>query len=96
MLPVGDAEGKEVVTIDGLPPNQLVKRAWVMERVPQCGFCRPRIIMQVAYLLSKRPLPNPEEVVGELDDVICRCGTYPRIKRAVKVAPEFVQKEVKK
>lgn len=95
VLPVGEVEGKEVVTIEGLPADHPVKRAWLMEQVPQCGYCQPGIIMQVAYLLSKRPLPNHEEVIRQLDDVICRCGTYPRIKKAVRLAIELMKKEVK-
>ncbi|MCX7856953.1 MAG: (2Fe-2S)-binding protein [Deltaproteobacteria bacterium] len=96
VIPVGDVHGKKIVTIEGLPKNHPVKRAWIMEQVPQCGFCQPGTIMQVAYLIAKTPNPDPEKVLKEMDDIICRCGTYPRMKKAIKKAIELSKKGVKK
>ncbi|MCS7281063.1 MAG: (2Fe-2S)-binding protein [Desulfobacterota bacterium] len=92
VVAVGDVQGKRIVTIEGLPKNHPVKRAWIIEQVPQCGFCQPGTIMQVAYLISKTPNPDPEKIIKEMDDIICRCGTYPRMKRAVKKAIELLRK----
>lgn len=96
VIPVGDVQGKKIVTIEGLPKNHPVKRAWVMEQVPQCGFCQPGTIMQVAYLIAKDPNPTPEKILKEMEDIICRCGTYPRMKRAIKRAIDLSRRGVKK
>ena len=92
-IPVGKAQGKKITTIEGLPENHPVKRAWIKEQVVQCGYCQPGVMMQVAALLSESQNPNPEKVIGAMDDVICRCGTYPRIKRGIKAALETMKKE---
>jgi len=92
-IPVGKAQGKKITTIEGLPENHPVKRAWIKEQVVQCGYCQPGIMMQVAALLSSNPKPSADKVIAAMDDVICRCGTYPRIKRGIKAALEFMRKE---
>ena len=61
VLPVGEAQGKKITTIEGLSRNHPVKKAWVKEQVPQCGYCQPGVIMQVASLLSGAPKPDPEK-----------------------------------
>lgn len=96
IIPVGDAKGKKIVTIEGLPKNHPVKRAWIEQQVPQCGFCQPGVIMQVASLLSESKDPDPEKIIGAMDDIICRCGTHLRIKKGIKRAIELMRKEVKK
>jgi isoquinoline 1-oxidoreductase alpha subunit len=96
VTPVGDVQGKRIVTIEGLPKNHPVKRAWIIEQVPQCGFCQPGTIMQVAYLIAKYPDPSAEKIIREMDDIICRCGTYPRIKKAIKKAISLSKRGVKK
>ena len=88
-----DAEGASIVTIEGLSDNHPVKRAWIKEQVVQCGYCQPGVIMQVAGLLSENQNPNAEDVIDSMDDVICRCGTYQRMKRGIKTAVEIMRKE---
>lgn len=88
-----EAQGKKITTIEGLPENHPVKRAWIQEQVPQCGYCQPGRIMQVAALLSESPNPNAEKIIGAMDNVICRCGSYPRIKRGIKTAVQMMRKE---
>jgi isoquinoline 1-oxidoreductase alpha subunit len=85
-IPAGDAEGKTITTIEGLPEDHPLKRAWIEEQVPQCGYCQPGQIMQAAALLSEDPNPSDERIAKVMDGVLCRCGTYPRIKRAIKRA----------
>jgi len=95
-IPVKQAQGKKITTIEGLPQNHPVKRAWIQEQVVQCGYCQPGIMMQVAALLSESPKPTAEKIINAMDNVICRCGTYPRIKKGIKTAIEMTKKEVKK
>ena len=90
-----EAQGKKITTIEGLPLNHPVKRAWIEEQVVQCGYCQPGIIMQVAALLSEKPTPSADQVISKMDDVICRCGTYPRIKKGIKTAVQMTRKEGK-
>jgi len=92
-IPVKQAKGKKIITIEGLPENHPVKRAWIKEQVPQCGYCQPGIMMQVAALISSKPKPSADQVINAMDDVICRCGTHPRIKRGIKTALELMRKE---
>jgi isoquinoline 1-oxidoreductase alpha subunit len=87
-----DAQGKKITTIEGLPQNHPVKRAWIQEQVPQCGYCQPGIMMQVAALLAESPKPNAEKIVNAMDNVICRCGSYPRIKKGIKTAVQIAGK----
>jgi isoquinoline 1-oxidoreductase alpha subunit len=95
-ISVGDVQGKKITTIEGLPKNHPVKRAWVLEQVPQCGYCQPGIIMQVSALISEAKNPDPDKIIAARDDVLCRCGSYPRIKRGIKTAVEIVRKEGKR
>jgi isoquinoline 1-oxidoreductase subunit alpha len=83
-LPVSEAAGKTVVTIEGLGEGQLhaVQRAWIEEQVPQCGYCQPGFIMATAALLKEKPKPTDQEIDDALTN-ICRCGTYSAIRRAV-------------
>jgi len=94
-IPVGKAQGKKITTIEGLPQNHPVKRAWIEEQVVQCGYCQPGIMMQVASLLSESRNPNLEKIIGAMDDVICRCGTHPRIKKGIRRAVQLMRKEGK-
>jgi isoquinoline 1-oxidoreductase alpha subunit len=92
-IPAREVQGKKIVTIEGLPESHPVKKAWIKEQVAQCGYCQPGIIMQVASLLSESPHPNAEKIIGAMDDVICRCGTYPRIKKGIETAVQIMRKE---
>lgn len=86
-IPVVDANGAEITTIEGLSDDAShpVQRAWVIEQVPQCGYCQSGMIMAAAAFLKKTPKPKDEDVDAGITN-ICRCGTYPRIRRAVHLA----------
>ena len=85
-MTAADVEGKTVTTIEGIPEDHPVKKAWIAEQVPQCGYCQPGQVLVAAELLSKDPNPSDEAVEEAMDGVLCRCGTYPRIKRAIRLA----------
>ncbi len=93
---VGEVQGKKITTIEGLPANHPVKRAWVQEQVVQCGYCQPGVIMQVAALIAEAPKPDADKIINAMDDVICRCGSDPRIKKGIKTAVEITRKEGKR
>ena len=80
--------GKKVTTIEGLSPNgtHALQKAWIAEQVPQCGYCQSGQIMQAAALLATNKKPTREQIVAHMDGNICRCGTYPRIVRAIQRA----------
>ncbi len=84
--PVGDAHGKKITTIEGLPEDHPVKRAWIKEQVPQCGYCQSGQIMQAAALLAEDKDPSEEKIISAMDGNLCRCGTYQYIKRAIYTA----------
>lgn len=88
VLPTSAAENKEVTTIEGLSENNdhPVQLAWIEEQVPQCGYCQSGQIMQAANLLKNNSNPTDQEIETAMNTVLCRCGTYPRIKNAIKRA----------
>ena len=88
-----DAQGADITTIEGLPENHPVKKAWIQEQVVQCGYCQPGVMMQVAGLLAENKDANAQEIIDSMDDVICRCGTYHRMKKGIKAAVEIARKE---
>jgi isoquinoline 1-oxidoreductase alpha subunit len=73
-----------------------VKKAWIQEQVVQCGYCQPGIIMQVASLLAAEKNPTADKIINRMDDVICRCGSYPRIKKGIQTAIQMSRKEGRK
>jgi isoquinoline 1-oxidoreductase alpha subunit len=85
---LSDVQGRAVTTIEGLSANSShpVQKAWLAERVPQCGYCQSGQIMSAAALLKDNPKPTREEIVAHMSTNICRCGTYPRIVRAIERA----------
>jgi isoquinoline 1-oxidoreductase beta subunit len=85
-IKAGAADGLEITTIEGIPRDHPVKRAWVEEQVPQCGYCQPGQILQAVSLLSGKPDPSDEDIAKAMQRNLCRCGTYTRIKAAVKRA----------
>ena len=87
-VPVSIAEGKEITTIEGLSENatHAVQEAWLEHDVPQCGYCQAGQIMNAAALLSSNPSPSDEQIEAAMNGNICRCGTYVRIKAAIKTA----------
>ena len=90
LLAVSEAEGRGVITIEGLSTggSQAVQRAWVTEGVSQCGYCQPGQIMTAAALLAQKPRPSEEEIAAAMSEVLCRCGAYQRIARAIHRAIE--------
>ena len=88
ITPLSMIEGSSVTTIEGLSPDgsHPLQKAWVAEQVPQCGYCQSGQIMQAAELLTKTKQPSREQIVAHMDGNICRCGTYPRIVRAIQRA----------
>lgn len=83
---VGSVQGRKIVTIEGLPEDHPVKKAWVAEQVPQCGYCQPGQMMQAAALLRQNPKPTDAAIKQTMDGNICRCGTYPKILSAIRLA----------
>ena len=85
---LSEVAGKAVTTIEGLSPapRHPVQKAWLAENVPQCGFCQSGQIMSAAALLKDNPKPTRTQIVEHMSTNICRCGTYPRIVRAIERA----------
>jgi aerobic-type carbon monoxide dehydrogenase small subunit (CoxS/CutS family) len=85
VTPVREAAGRSVLTIEGLGAGGLhaLQKAWVAENVPQCGYCQPGQIMSTVALLRAKPEPTDDDIDAALSANLCRCGTYPRIRRAV-------------
>jgi isoquinoline 1-oxidoreductase alpha subunit len=85
---VGDAEGREVTSIEGLDPSgdHRLLAAWRELNVPQCGFCQAGQIMQAASLLAENPKPTDDEILSAMSGNVCRCGCYQRIVAAVRLA----------
>jgi isoquinoline 1-oxidoreductase alpha subunit len=94
VTPVRRAEGKELTTIEGLSTDgsHPVQQAWLVLRVPQCGFCQTGQIMTAAALLAAKPKPDDDEIDASMAGNLCRCGTYPRIRAAIKQAAGIDQK----
>ena len=88
LLPVNQMGGRSITTIEGLDPKgeHPLQRAWIAEQVPQCGYCQSGQIMRAADLLKTNPHPTREQIVEHMSTNICRCGTYPRIVRAIERA----------
>jgi isoquinoline 1-oxidoreductase alpha subunit len=86
VLPVGDIDGATVTTIEGLPADDRVQKAWIDLQVPQCGFCQPGQIMSATALLAEVETPDDAAIDAAMAGNICRCGTYVRIKAAIKAA----------
>ncbi len=87
-----EAEGKKITTIEGMPEDHPVKRAWIEDDVPQCGYCHPGQIMQAAALLAENPNPSDSDIDEAMSGNICRCGTYQRIRRAIHIATKSMPK----
>ena len=87
---VADMEGREITTVEGLSPDgsHPVQQAWVAEQVPQCGYCQSGQIMRATALLSEVPNPSRKEIRDYMSANLCRCGTYPRIVRAIERAAQ--------
>lgn len=87
VTPCSAVEGKKVTTIEALSNGDklhALQKAWMAENVPQCGYCQSGQVMQAASLLASNPAPSDEEIDAAMQGNICRCGTYPRIKKAIR------------
>jgi isoquinoline 1-oxidoreductase alpha subunit len=84
-LPVGEVEDSEITTIEGFNGKvaDALRQAWIQEDVPQCGYCQPGQIVTAAALLSENPNPTDDDIDKAMSGVLCRCGTYQAIRRAI-------------
>ena len=98
LTPVSITAGKEIMTIEGLAANDgtlhPLQQAWIDEAVPQCGYCQSGQLMRALSLLQEKPDPDDADIDQAMNGNLCRCGTYPRIKRSIKKAA-LVLREVK-
>ncbi len=86
VTPVSTVAGKEITTIEGIPASHPVKQAWIAEDVPQCGWCQPGQIMAATALLAANPKPDDSAIDEAMEGILCRCGTYQRIRKAIHLA----------
>ena len=88
-------EGREITTIEGLDPsgNHPVQRAWDEVDVPQCGYCQGGQILTASALLEENPYPSDADIDAAMSGVLCRCGTYHRIRKAIKKAAEYTAQQ---
>lgn len=95
-ISIAECEGRFVTTIEGLSNDRShpVQQAWAAENLPQCGYCQPGMIMAAAVLLRRNRRPTDEEIDRAITN-ICRCGTYPRIRRAIARAARILAGEEK-
>lgn len=92
-LPVSNAAGKEIKTIEGVSENgglSAIQKAWIAQQVPQCGYCQSGMIIAAEALLDSNPDPTDDDIDAAITN-ICRCGTYQRIREAIKVAARMQQ-----
>jgi isoquinoline 1-oxidoreductase alpha subunit len=92
-LPAASLAGQDIVTIEGLAAegDHPVQKAWNDEDVPQCGYCQGGQILTAAALLRTNPSPSDEDINNAMSGVLCRCGTYVRIRRAIRRAAEYAR-----
>jgi len=93
-IPASDAKERSFTTIEGLSPDgtHACQRAWLEEDVAQCGYCQPGMIMNACALLRDQPNPTDDAINSVMSESVCRCGTYPRMRKAIKRAAELMQK----
>ena len=91
-ISVDDVQDKKITTIEGLPPEHPVKRAWVEKQAPQCGYCQPGMMLHATSFLSGNTSPTDEEIDAGMDSVLCRCGSHHRVKEAIKMASDLMKK----
>ncbi|MCO7514094.1 (2Fe-2S)-binding protein [Pseudomonas guariconensis] len=94
MMPVGALAGADITTIEGIGQTELGKRvqaAWLKHEVVQCGYCQTGQIMSATALLASNPTPDDAAIDGAMSGNICRCGTYVRIRQAIKTASGQVE-----
>ena len=89
ITPVSVAQGRDITTIEGIANEQglhAVQQAWIDEQVPQCGYCQSGQVMSAVALLESNPVPSDDDIDAAMSGNVCRCGTYPRIRRGIKRA----------
>lgn len=89
ILPLSEAVGKKITTIEGVGTEahlHPVQQAWIAEQVPQCGYCQSGQIMSAVALLKNKPNPTDADIDAAMSGNVCRCGTYPRIRKAIHTA----------
>lgn len=90
ITPLSIAEGKSIITIEGVAnENKYLQKAWQELNVPQCGYCQPGQLVSALALLKENPKPNDDDINSAMSGNICRCGTYTRIKKAIHMAAEL-------
>ena len=91
-ITVGEVVGKNITTIEGLSPDSShpVHKAWISEQVPQCGYCQSGQILAAVSLLQRKPNPTDKDIDRSMLN-LCRCGTYPRIKKAIRRAGKMME-----
>ncbi len=92
VTPIAVASNRSVTTIEGMAGEELdaLRRIWIEEEVPQCGYCQPGMLVQAALFLARTPDPSDEEIDRQMSGNLCRCGTYSRVRRAIRRAAEEV------
>lgn len=92
VMPLSSVEGRKITTIEGLSSDRshAVQRAWLEVDVPQCGYCQSGQIMSAAALLAQNPNPSDADIDTAMEGNLCRCGTYPRIRKAIHRAAELL------
>jgi isoquinoline 1-oxidoreductase alpha subunit len=91
ITPIGSIAGKPITTIEGVgrtPAGAAVQRAWLVVQVPQCGYCQSGQIMSASALVAKKPHPSDADIDAAMSGNVCRCGTYVRIREAIKRATQ--------
>jgi isoquinoline 1-oxidoreductase subunit alpha len=93
-VPVSAAASQKITTVEGLSDNNThpLQQAWIAEQVPQCGYCQSGQLMAAAALLKRNPNPSDQDIDAAMQGNICRCGTYPRIRKAIKAAAKMISK----
>ncbi len=93
--PVAAVSGKKITTIEGLSADRShpVQQAWIEEQVPQCGYCQSGQVLSAVALLARKPQPSDADIDKAMSGVLCRCGTYPRIRRAIRRAATIAAKD---
>jgi len=91
-FPVAGAVGKKITTIEGVSQNidHAIQKAWIELQVPQCGYCQSGQIMAAVALLKRTPKPTDKDIDGAMQGILCRCGTYQRIRKAIHRAAEMI------
>jgi isoquinoline 1-oxidoreductase alpha subunit len=87
-IPVAVVSGRKVTTIEGLGGKSALQKAWIEKQVPQCGYCQSGMLMAATALLARKPRPTDADIDAAITN-LCRCGTYPRIKSAIKAAAKI-------